>query len=336
MQINTYVLTGQEDPRMILEQQDYWIWKTQEVLDLIEWMRAYNADPSHSQKVHFAGFDCQEITTNDLTSVEQYILNVDPQQVSQVESLYMGLDNPAYPQLPLATRQQYITNAQRVYDLLNTHQSAYEGRSSAQAYAQALQTARLILQFTQLFINDPNTPQGLAGGDQVRDAAMAENIAWLHANADGGAKMVLWAHDGHIGIANRIQDDEAPVITMGMHLRQQFGAQYLAIGLSFYQGSFNAISSSGPQAFSEQAPPQNSYNAALDSAGLPLYLLDLRNAPEGPVSQWLDGPYPFHKISEVYQPDSPNEDDVTVSLRIYFDVVVHIQKVTAFQLLPAQ
>lgn len=109
----------------------------------------------------------------------------------------------------------------------DTHKSAYVGRSSPQAYAQPLQTARLILQFTQLVINDPNSTQGLAGGDEVRDAAMAENIAWLHTNANGGAKMVLWAHDGHIGVANRVQDAEAPVITMGMHLRQQFGADYL-------------------------------------------------------------------------------------------------------------
>ncbi len=262
---------------------------------------------------------------------------VDSSQAGHVSSLYEGMDTPAYSSLPLATRQQYVTNAQQVYDLLKGHESAYEGRSSAQAFAQALQDARVILQHAQLYLNDPRTPQGLAAGDQFRDAAMAENIAWLHEHADGGAKMALWAHDGHIGAANRIQDAEAQVITMGMRLRQQFGTHYLALGLSFYQGSFNAIGARGPQAFTEQAPTKGSYNEALGSAGLPLYLLDLRKAPaDGPVGQWLAGPYPFHKVSEVYALDNPGEDDVTVSLRAYFDVILHLQKVTASQLLPMQ
>lgn len=335
-QINDYILTGQGDARAILEQQGYWIWKTQEVLDLIEWMRAYNANPAHTQKLHFAGFDCQDVT-GTFESIEQYVQMVDPSQADHVFSLYLGMDVPDYPGLSLSTRQQYITKAQQVYDLLKTHESAYEGRSSPQAFALALQNARVILQYTQLYINDPNTPQGLATGDQFRDGAMAENIAWLHQHADGGEKMVLWAHDGHIGAANRIQDAEPQVITMGTRLRQQFGTQYLALGLSFYQGAFNALGSGGPQAFTEQAPTRGSYNEVLGGAGLPLYLLDLRAAPaNGPVGQWLAGPYPFHKVSEVYAPDDPGQDDVTVSLRAYFDVIIHIQKVTASQLLPAQ
>lgn len=39
-QINDYVLNGQGDIRAILEQQGFWIWKTQELLDLLQWMRA--------------------------------------------------------------------------------------------------------------------------------------------------------------------------------------------------------------------------------------------------------------------------------------------------------
>lgn len=38
-QINDYVLNGQGDIQTILEQQGAWIWKTQEMLDLVHWMR---------------------------------------------------------------------------------------------------------------------------------------------------------------------------------------------------------------------------------------------------------------------------------------------------------
>jgi erythromycin esterase len=332
-QINDYVVNGQGDIQAILEQQGTWIWQTQEVLDLLQWIRAYNADPSHVQKVHFAGFDCQDIASSSYDSVVQYVQGVDASQAGKVSSLYQFIRaQPSSSPLP----RQAITDAQQVYDLLAGHQAAYAGRSTPQAYALALQHARVILQYTQLYVNDPLTPQCLSGGDQVRDAAMAENVAWLYANVDGGAKMVLWAHDGHIGVADRINSIESAV-TMGKHLRQQFGADYVAIGTSFYAGSFDSSGSQGVQVFTEQSPPgQDSYNAALGSAGLPLYLLDLRNAPAGPISQWLAGPYPFHKVSEVYYTDNPGYDDVTVSLRTYFDVVLHVQKITAPHLLPAQ
>lgn len=72
-QINDYVLKGQGDIQTILEQQGAWIWKTQEMLDLVHWMRTYNADASHLQKVHFAGFDCQDIAASTYASVVHYI-----------------------------------------------------------------------------------------------------------------------------------------------------------------------------------------------------------------------------------------------------------------------
>ena len=332
-QINDYVLNGEGDIQAILEQQGFWIWKTQELLDLLQWMRAYNADASHPQKVHFAGFDCQDIAASTYNSVTQYFQSVDPSQAAKVSSLYEYIQAQ-----PVGTplQQQAITDAQQVYDLLKGHEAAYTGHSSAQAFALALQHAQVILQYTQLYVNDPRTPQGLSEGDQVRDAAMAENVAWLHEHADGGGKMVLWAHDGHIGVADRINAIESAV-TMGKHLRQQYGTDYVAIGLSFYQGAFNSSGTNVVQVFTEQAPPgQDSYNAALGSPGLPLYLLDLRHAPSGAVSQWLAGPYVFHKVSEVYYTDNPGYDDVTVSLGTYFDVVLHVQKITPSQLFPSQ
>ncbi len=48
MQINDYILNGRGDARAILEGQNFWIWKTQEMLGLLEWMRAYNANPAHT------------------------------------------------------------------------------------------------------------------------------------------------------------------------------------------------------------------------------------------------------------------------------------------------
>jgi erythromycin esterase-like protein len=51
--INRYITTGEGDPAKALA----WPWSTREVLDMIEWMRAYNADPGAPFQLTFYGID---------------------------------------------------------------------------------------------------------------------------------------------------------------------------------------------------------------------------------------------------------------------------------------
>jgi hypothetical protein len=75
--INDYVLYGEGDPKQGLDSIYFWTWNTEEVLALIEWMRAYNADPRHERKVQFVGFDMQT-TTVAAGDVFDYLETVDP------------------------------------------------------------------------------------------------------------------------------------------------------------------------------------------------------------------------------------------------------------------
>lgn len=60
--INEYVVNGNGDPEKALAGLYFWTWDTQEVLDMIHWMRHYNQDPSNKKKVKFYGFDMQHST----------------------------------------------------------------------------------------------------------------------------------------------------------------------------------------------------------------------------------------------------------------------------------
>jgi erythromycin esterase len=337
-QINTYVLTGQGDAANVLEQFHFWTWNTQEVLALVKWVRAYDADPSHVHKVRFAGFDSHQfIETITFDRVTQYLQTVDPQSAARVTSLYQGLplDLASDAQLPLSTQQQDVVHAQQVYDLLKQHETQYETRSSLQAFAQALQEARVVVQGVQFLSYNLQDPQAREQAGEQRDAFMAENIAWLHEHADGGSKLVLWAHDGHIQTG--AQSGSTP---MGMYLRERYQSQYLAIGTSFYQGSFNAygMDNSGQftslQSFTVQASEQKSYNYMFGHAGFSLYALDLRHIPSGEVRQWMSGPHGFLTIGAVYDSAAGDTYYASLSLPQCFDVIIHIQKVTASQLIP--
>jgi erythromycin esterase len=334
-QINRYVVQGQGDAAKVLQLFHFWTWNTQEVLDLLTWMRAYNADPTHLQKISFAGFDCQFIESNTYESVTQYLQAVDPPRAMTVAALYQGLRpdptismvkyESAYQQLPQSTLQRYVSQAQKVYELLTQQRAVYEKRSSPQAFAVALKEARVIVQHAQLFSVNPDEVGGF------RDKAMAENIAWLHEQTQNGKRLLLWAHDGHIATG------EQPA--MGSLLRQRYGNHYLAVGMSFYEGSFNAVGlgdkgqSTPVQPFEVQLSDPGSYNETFGHLGLSLYALDLRHFADGAAGQWVQVPHTFAMIGALF--DSRKASYMSLLfLPDYFDVIIHIQKVTASHLLP--
>lgn len=340
-QINDYIMTGKGNARDVLQLFRFWTWNTQEVLDLIEWMRAYDADPSHVQKVHFAGFDCQNVETQGFDRVIAYVKTVDLPRVASVEALYTGIRpttdwqtySAAYSKLPQPVKQQYALHAQQVYDLLKIHQTEYISRSSQQAFALALQEARVIVQYAQLQSIDYTTQSGSLKLSNQRDAFMAENVTWLDEHGSSNTKLVLWAHNGHI--ANDPSNPDGWK-TMGTYLRERYQDHYLPIGFSFYQGTFNAFGSSSLQTFTVAAPIKHSYNDTLGSVGLPRYILDLRRIRSGPVSQWVKSPSYFWEIGAVFDPQDKNYINDYYgfgSLQEWYDVIIHFQQVTASQLL---
>ncbi|HBE70047.1 MAG TPA: hypothetical protein DDW52_18020 [Planctomycetaceae bacterium] len=62
--IDAYVVTGLGDPREAIAGQGFWTWDTEEVLALVEWMRAWNQRrPEGESPLRFYGFDTQDAYT---------------------------------------------------------------------------------------------------------------------------------------------------------------------------------------------------------------------------------------------------------------------------------
>ncbi len=55
--IENYIQTGTGDPESVVHGQGFWTWDNEELLGLVQWMRAYNV--AHKDRVHFVGFDMQ-------------------------------------------------------------------------------------------------------------------------------------------------------------------------------------------------------------------------------------------------------------------------------------
>ncbi|MEA1994508.1 MAG: erythromycin esterase family protein, partial [Euryarchaeota archaeon] len=134
--INNYVHTGEGDPEELLAGLSHWPWNTQEVLDMIKWMRKHNENLGNAPEVSFFGFDPQKIFMA-MDKVIEYLEMIDPEAAADVKSLYSPFRSfmDAYKgseslekaqnflKIPLSEKDLYKENVRDVYALLEAHQS---------------------------------------------------------------------------------------------------------------------------------------------------------------------------------------------------------------------
>src|SRR5215216_4234561 len=80
--LNDYVLYGRGDPAELLRGMYFWTWDTEEVLEMIRWMRAFNE--SGRGRVQFTGFDMQVHNVANAV-VQQFVQRFDTAYVAAVQ-----------------------------------------------------------------------------------------------------------------------------------------------------------------------------------------------------------------------------------------------------------
>jgi erythromycin esterase-like protein len=198
---------------------------------------------------------------------------------------------------------------------LEASREAYQKKGAAARDIEwTIQNARVVLQCMQMKANEA-----------MRDSSMADNVKWILDN-NPGAKIVLWAHNGHVSTAN--EGGHGP---MGASLRKMFGSQMVVFGFAFNQGSFQAIEQGkGLRDFTVPPAPEGSLDATFAAAGIPFFALDLRAAPKtGPVAAWLRQPHRARSIGAVFSDSSAAQYLMDLDALHSFDVVLFVEKTTA-------
>lgn len=335
--IDTYVNGGSGDPVTLLRGLGIWPWRIEEMRDLIDWIRDYNSRLSAAARVHFRGFDMQTIDTAQ-EHVLALLREVDPDAAAQADARYR-LPTVGYPgqesmtillHASPAVQAEYLDAVRSVFDDLTAARVRYEAIAPPERVAVAVQNARVVIQGVDFIAAYARKQYG------VRDAYMAENIGWLLDQAGTNGKMILWAHNEHIGATPAATDvPDAVTKSMGTWLRERYNDRYRPIGQTFYAGECNAIEGTLTEV-TVPPPPNDSYEAALRQTTQPRLLLDLRNTqPSDIVRQWLSNPHLLHAIGASYDEADPDRYYGSVRLEEKFDVLIYIERSTPSHLLPA-
>jgi erythromycin esterase len=298
------------------------VWYKQEVKDLIEWMRQYNARKP-DRPLSFVGFDMQD-PEQPMDSVVAYLRRHDPAIADEVLDLLAphreAWRKGDYPRPAEGEGAQWLANAKRAQDLL-AQRMLDTPPDQVLERRWALQNARVVVQCAAQAY-DPWNPT-------IRDSCMAANIAWTLTRYPEGTRMAVWAHDAHIGRVGF-----ANGTSMGAHMARIFGDRLRVVGITTYDGSYRAT-----RGFTDHRPmdarcfpaPVGSLEEAMHRilpANSEALFLNVRALAADPQSRWIHSPRPVRSIG--YSAFDFGFEQPTV-LADQFDAVLMIDRTTPSQ-----
>ena len=332
--INDYVLHGKGDKADALAGQGFWTWDTEEVLGMITWMREYNATVPEEKKVKFLGFDCQD-TDQTLKVVPDYLRKIAPEFAPRAQALVRIQDihrrqlEQQRREATGAVKDQYLDRRKaakavapvmELLDLFALNRERFIASSSEAEFNKVFLHVRLMKQWYDVmnFMN---------AFSNTRDRYMAENIRTILGWGPPGTRMVVWAHNAHVGAFNW----KGKPTSMGTHLKDAFGPAYYAFGFCLNRGRFQARDGGGDRSLSEFefGPAEGEcIEWFFARAGLSVALLDLRQtAGEPGIRSWFSTERTLREQGALAYRKRPLSRDRMV-LSSSFDGLIFIENTT--------
>ena len=340
--INDYILGKSNDGAKALENQGFWVWNTEEMRDMLGWMRSCNASVSTNKKVKIVGFDIH-YNEPGKQKILAYLKQVAPERVADTEAFFkLEIEKLVETAYFTKNKQERVdvlakiaearTKYNELLGFLTLNEIRFVSQTSAAEFNQIHEYARVLAQLADAY----DRPLDEAGG-ALRDYYMAENIKRLVAAESPDARIIVWAHNQHISTGR--ESEKYPY--MGFHLRRFFGDAYYALGFSFNQGSFQARDFS-PKAnrelmqFTVSPAPEGSVDWYFARVGIKSYFIDLRHpAKSDTVAEWLTTPHPMRVIGSYYNSQAEKNYFIPVTLKQEFDGIVFFDKITRAHLNPS-
>jgi erythromycin esterase len=318
-QLNAYIQTGSGDPTSLIRGLGFWTWTTQEVLELVEWMRRWNEN--HDRKVRFVGVDML-LVEGSLNKLLEFMRDVGAGDLAGIAVDLEALRGRRYTGRHLA--DPALAKAIRArLDVLATSfsnsQKAWTKKAGAGRYSHARHSLRLLEQALDL---DMAAATSMIVASSLRDKYMAENAEWALAEAGPKSRMFLWAHNGHVALG------DTSFVSLGRLLRQRWGQGLLVIGFAFAEGGFQAVDAeqfAGPRGFLVPPIGNEDVTAPFVAAGLDLAFLDLRSLPPG-AKQWFSSAHILREVGSVFYEGEALAWPAVITDR--FDALVFVRHTT--------
>jgi len=320
-----------------------WMWRNTVVRDFIAWLHDHNREQRSRDlpRTGFYGLDLYSMHRS-MQQVIDYLDRVDPRAALRARDRYgcfdhiSGDDGQAYG-FAAAFGAGRSCETQAIEQLVELRDDLLAREDSDPADVDdrfdALRNAWTV--------RDAETYYRAMFGDRVsswnlRDRHMAETLDALVEHlqpdepGDRQARIVVWAHNSHVGDARATEMGAEDQLTLGQLVRQKYGAACRSIGFSTYAGSVTAAEEWGGPAKREGVRPalRSSMEELMHDTGMTEFVL--RMDIPGDAIEIMRQPRLQRAIGVIYRPGTERQSHYYHARPAdQFDALIHLDVTTA-------
>ena len=322
-----------------------WMWRNTVVRDFVDWLRTRNRlhESNGRRQAGFYGLDLYSLHRS-MHEVIAYLDKIDPKAAARARERYACFDhtsaddgqaygfsaafgagpsceNQAIEQL-VEVRRNAVAYARRD-GLLAEDELFY-----AQQNAQTVRNAEVY--YRAMF-------SGRVTSWNLRDKHMAQTLEALLNHLDRhsdvpSARIVVWAHNSHVGDARATEAWADGQLTLGQLARQRYGKQACLLGFSTYSGTVTAASEWGGVAERKAVRPalNGSIEELLHDTGRSAFLVSALFSRE--AEDALSAVRLGRAIGVIYRPETERQSHYFhVRPADQFDAMIHIDQTRALE-----
>lgn len=318
-----------------------WMWRNTTLPPFIRWLRTYNdniSSPSH--KIGFYGLDLYSLHSS-MQAVIDYLSQVDKEAAKKARLRYACFDHSTDPQTygylsSIGIKKSCMKEA--IEQLLELQHRAFDyvsqdGLDAEDNYFYAAQNARLVKNAENYY---RSMFEGHVTSWNIRDSHMYETLNIISDHLENRfkkpAKIIVWAHNSHVGDARATEMGFRGQINIGQLAKEQHDKDAYLIGFSTNQGTVTAASEWDTPAKCKKinAGLEGSYEQLFHHIRYPDFLLNFRG--DKTLEHYLHIPRLQRAIGVIYRPDSERESHYFFTRLPYqFDSLIHFDNTTAVQ-----
>ena len=316
--VNQFVLNpaDQSDLKSILKGSlMYDVFISQELMQLISWIKDYNKDKPATEKVHFEGMDMQypANAANRILNTPHLMSLLNEAEQRALKEYTQVFETDLTTRVP----EELLKRVTSVNKMLTTKIKNVSNRDSTSVYKQY---NTLLAQSIKM----RNKSQFLQ--DYYRDRFMADNTGWIADQTPAHHKIAVWAHNGHIS-----EGLTAKRMAMGNWLKRKFKDKYYALALLVGEGYARLYDGERTTTNLTKValPPLSNLNSVeylCSKASYENFFLDIRKATE---SNDLKGLFKEDLYIRTIGPMLFPRVDIKVNLKNSFDGLLFFRNTNA-------
>jgi erythromycin esterase-like protein len=314
-----------------------WMWRNREMEKLVEWLHRWNQGLAMDQGIAVYGLDLYSLHAS-IDAVLRYLDKVDSQAASKARERYACFDHSGSNMQDYGFKTAYgleetcenevveqLTELrQKACDYANRDgQLAKDDFFNAEMNATVAQDAEEY--YRSMFV-------GRKSSWNLRDTHMSQTLEALLQHlkqSNRPEKVIVWAHNSHIGDARATEMGQQGELNIGQLCREKYPYQVYSVGFTTHEGTVTAASNWDELATVKTVRPSrsDSWENLFHQVGLPAFRVKLSDPV---VKKMLNFTQLERAIGVVYRPETERQSHYfEARLCEQFDSVIHIDKTKA-------